>query len=61
MGYGSSIVTAMTQVTAVAWVQSLVWGLRHATGMAKKKRGRKHCVCVQDRHTHTHKYMFIKK
>ena len=60
MGYGSSIVTAMTQVTAVAWVQSLVWGLRHATGMAKKKK-REKALCVCARQTHTHAQIHVHK
>ena len=37
-GWGSGIVTAVTQVTSVAWVQSPAWELPHATGMAKKGR-----------------------
>ena len=36
MGYGSSIVTAATWVTAVAQVQPLAQELPHATGVAKK-------------------------
>ena len=31
-------VTAAARVSAVAWVQSLAWGLLHAMGAAKKKR-----------------------
>ena len=29
------------QVTAVTWVQSLTWEIPHATGMARKKKGKK--------------------
>ena len=36
MGYGSGIVTAVALVTAVAWIQSLVWEFPHAMNMAKK-------------------------
>ena len=28
--------TAVAQVTAVMWVQSLAWELQHASGIAKK-------------------------
>ena len=31
------IVTTVTLVPAVAWVQSLAWELLHATGAVKKK------------------------
>ena len=33
---GSSIVTAVAQLTAVAWVRSLAWELPYAAGVAKK-------------------------
>ena len=35
---GSSIFTAVAQVTAEVWVQSLAWELLHAVGVAKKKK-----------------------
>ena len=34
---GSSIVTAVAQVTAVVQVQSLVWKLQHTASVGKKK------------------------
>ena len=36
MGSESSIVTAMVQDAAVAWVRSLAWELPHAAGSVKK-------------------------
>ena len=36
-GYGSSVVAAAAQVTAVAHVRSLVWELPRAVGKAKKQ------------------------
>ena len=36
MGSESSIVTAMVQDAAVAWVRSLAWELPHTTGSVKK-------------------------
>ena len=38
MAQGSGTVTAVAQLTAVAWVQFLAWELIHATGLAKKKK-----------------------
>ena len=37
MGEGSSVVTAVGQVTAAAEVLFLAWELPHATGMANKQ------------------------
>ena len=36
VGKESGGVTAVAQVTAVAWVQSLVWELPHAVGTPKR-------------------------
>jgi len=38
VGLGSSIVTAVVWITAVASVLSLAWKLLHTAGMAKKKQ-----------------------
>lgn len=35
---GSAVVTAVVLVATVAWVWSLIWELRYAEGMAKKKK-----------------------
>ena len=36
VGWGSSVVTAIARVTAVAQAPSLTWELPHAMGVAKK-------------------------
>lgn len=38
------IVTSVSQIAAVAWVQCLAWGLLHAVGIAQKKKKKKNCV-----------------
>ena len=35
---GTGTVTAVAQVTAVTWVQSLIWELLHATAATKKRQ-----------------------
>ena len=40
VGSGSGVVTAVAQVTAVAWVRSLAQEFPHGTVMAKKKKER---------------------
>ena len=34
----SDFATAMAQVTAAAWIQSLAWALSYAAGVAKKEK-----------------------
>ena len=41
VGYGSGIVTPVSRVSAVAWVQSLARKLLHDVGAARKKGGKK--------------------
>jgi len=36
VGYGSSVLIAVAQVTAVVWVWPLAWEFPHAAGAAKK-------------------------
>ena len=44
MGKGTSVVTAVALIAAMAQVQSLAWEFPHATGVAKKiRRGSSHC------------------
>ena len=41
VGQGSGIVTALTQVTAMARIQSLSWELPHASGAARNNNNKK--------------------
>ena len=51
---GSGTVTAVVQVAAEAWIQSLAWELPYAAGVALKKKtlnsgcisGRTHDLCI---------------
>lgn len=44
MGYGPSIITAVAQVTALAWVQFLAQEFPHATAMVRKRKKRKAAI-----------------
>ena len=43
-GYGSCVVTAMAQVIAVVWGQSLAPEFPHAADVAKKKISKMYCL-----------------
>ena len=49
---GCSVVTAVAQVTAVVWIQSLAWELLCAVDPAKKKKKKK------EGEIHTHLYLY---
>ena len=48
MGSGSGIVTAVAQVAAVVWVQSLAQEFLYAVGTTKKKKKKKKKVLMVD-------------